>query len=406
MGKLKDFFQKNKRKKEETIIRDYENEVKSIEIDKVESLEEKVVEEVKTEKKSKNKSTADLMDECRQIIETTHTLDELKGEYQAVTAYLSDIQKIEQIPKEERETINEIARKILTLTKDQERYKKGTRKITDVQYKHMEKYEDEIPKQLRLMQSNESYRDIITKDMKYLEREKEDLFGEKEDILQKQSYLKGIAIAVCTLVILLFLLFVGVNKLYQVDLALPFLLTIILAFVGAAYIFINARKNRKDMKIVELKLNKAIGLLNKVKIKYINNTNALDYAYEKYRVESYEQFKSLWEEYIKAKNDEEKLEQSTTQLDINKKELIKRLRSYNLSDAKIWVFQTTALLDSKEMVEVRHALNVRRQKLRENIDYNNELRDKSLKEVGEFINKSPESKEEIAKLLRSYGIDI
>jgi hypothetical protein len=47
------------------------------------------------------------------------------------------------------------------------------------------------------------------------------------------------------------------------------------------------------------------------------------------------------------------------------------LKKYAIFDAEVWTYQPEALLDSKEMVEVRHRLNVRRQKLRDQMDYNN-----------------------------------
>lgn len=398
MGRIKNFLKAQNKKKE--------NKKKLVDIEDNIASESILNKEVQIPESPQNKAINAVMEECRQIIEITHTLEELKGEYQGVTSYLSDIQKIESMPTPERESVNELARRIITLTQDKVKYQKGIRKINDIQYKMIAKYEDILPVQLKEMKRQESYQEIIKTDMKYLESEKEDLFYDQEDIIQKQGYLKGIAITTCILIVLLFLLFVGVNKALMVDMTIPFLLTIIMALSSAVYIFMNAVKNRRDMKTVDLKLNRAIHLLNKVKIKYVNNTSALEYSYQKFSTQSYEQLKELWEEYLKAKNDEERLEQSANQLDRCNRELIKILRNFNLADAKIWIYQISAFLDSKEMVEVRHRLNVRRQKLRENIDFNNGLRDKSIKEVASFVEKRPDNKDEVLKLLKGYGIDI
>ena len=64
------------------------------------------------------------------------------------------------------------------------------------------------------------------------------------------------------------------------------------------------------------------------------------------------------------------------------------------------------LIDNKEMVEVRHRLNGRRQKLRERIDYNNNLKERSLAEINKMLTQRPESKEEVIVLLRKFGIDL
>lgn len=50
--------------------------------------------------------------------------------------------------------------------------------------------------------------------------------------------------------------------------------------------------------------------------------------------------------------------------------LIKALDGLNLYDSAVWTSQVEALIDNREMTEVRHALNIRRQKLRESIDFN------------------------------------
>lgn len=398
MGRIKNFFLNHKKNEK--------NKLEQIESKDYIDIEVFSSEESDTYITTQSNTEHTIMGDCQQIIETTRTLEELKSEYQAVTAYLTDIQKIERMPEEDRDKVNDIARRILILNKDKAKYQKGIRKINDIQYKQMAKYEEVLPVQLRDMKNQEQYREMIQKDMKYLEREKEDLLLDQEEGHERHEYFKRIAITTCILVVILFLLFIVVNSALKVDMILPFLLTVIMALLATLYIFMSVVKNRKNVKLIELKLNRCILLLNKVKIKYINNTNTLDYSYQKFMVESYEQLKFLWEEYLKAKLDEERYEVSTNQLDLSHRDLIKNLRNVNLSDTKIWIYQANALIDDREMVEVRHRLNVRRQKLRENIDYNNGLRDKSIKDVGAFIEKKPENRSEVVQFLQDYGIEI
>jgi hypothetical protein len=353
-------------------------------------------------------STADrgnfIIDNCEQILETTKQLDELKVEYQAVTSYLTDIQKLEQIPSEDREYIGDLARKIITFTREKAKFQNSNKKISDSQFKNIARYEEELPGELRRMKSNEAYHNTIKTDMKYLEGEKGALYYQKEEILNKHTYLKGIAITTSVLVIFLFGLFILIQNNTKADMQIPFMMTIVMAMVSVVYIFLNSGTNKKEMKVTELKLNKAIGLLNKVKIKYINNTNALDYTYQKYMVNSYAELQFLWDQYLKAREEEKVYNKNTEQLEFYKKELVKELRDYDLKDPDIWVHQVAAIIDSKEMVEVRHRLNNRRQKLRDQIDYNNGLKDKSIEAVRNFINRRPENREEVTEQLRRYGI--
>jgi hypothetical protein len=179
-----------------------------------------------------------------------------------------------------------------------------------------------------------------------------------------------------------------------------------MALGSILYIFVNARTNKRDLILVERKLNRAISLLNKVKIKYINNTKELDYTYQKYMVNSYAELNYLWEQYLKAKEEEKHYQKNSDELEFYNKELIKILRVNSISDPDIWIYQAAAIVDSKEMVEVRHRLNVRRQKLRERIDYNNSLRQNCIDAMNNYINKSAENKKEVSDLIRKFGIDL
>ena len=50
-------------------------------------------------------------------------------------------------------------------------------------------------------------------------------------------------------------------------------------------------------------------------------------------------------------------------------QLRRTLTPYELYDTRIWESQVHALVDPKEMVEIRHELLVRRQKIRERIEF-------------------------------------
>ena len=53
------------------------------------------------------------------------------------------------------------------------------------------------------------------------------------------------------------------------------------------------------------------------------------------------------------------------------------LKNLNLYDPYIWQNEIRSLADKREMVEVRHRLNVRRQKLREQLEHNQKIIDET-----------------------------
>ena len=83
-------------------------------------------------------------------------------------------------------------------------------------------------------------------------------------------------------------------------------------------------------------------------------------------------------------------------------ELYKALEPLQLYDSSIWEKQYSALSNDKEMEEIRKRLEVRRKKLKEQIDYNIERIEKARNSVVEFIKKHPDKSKEIMEIVDSY----
>ena len=93
-------------------------------------------------------------------------------------------------------------------------------------------------------------------------------------------------------------------------------------------------------------------------------------------------------------------------MNYHSEKLIRLLRGFYIRDAEVWIHQTIALLEPKEMVEIRHRLNVRRQKLRERMEYNMQVKGNSIENVREVLKKNPEAKEEVIETLKKYQINL
>jgi len=345
-----------------------------------------------------------IKENCELANESNRQIEEAKIEYAAVTSYLTDMQRIDMIPLEQRETIDDAARKIINLSKERSKFQEKNSGITDRHYRLFERYEMQIPKELPLIKDSENYQTLIQNDMEHLKNEKQALSEEQDDIINRQTFLKGIAITTSVVIVLLFVTFAILTNYYKSNLTVPFLLTVLMGMGSALYIFMEARKNFHDIKVVQVKLNREIMLMNKVKIKSVNNRNYLEYTYSKYMVDNYEQFKTLWEEYIKVKDESRRYQSNTELLEFYNSELIDTLKKFGLSDSEIWIYQPTAILDNKEMVEVRHRLNVRRQKLRERIDLNTRQNEEALGAIQSTIKAYPECEEEAARLMKKYKV--
>lgn len=368
-----------------------------------EQMKNESVEKV-SKPKTKEEYSQYIADSCEQIIEASEQMEDARLEYQVVTDYLMDIQKIEEAPENIKMDMMETARNMLTLMRERSQYQKNDLRATDPKFYGIRRYEEDMLEELKKMRKEEDYQRLVKNDLNQLENEKKSLLFQREDIVEGQKFLKKISIALSILVVSLFLLFLVISATLQSNMIIPYLMTIIMAGGSAAYIFYESGKNKYQVALIEKKLNKAIGLLNKVKIKYVNNTSVLEYAYSKLNVKNSMELQYLWEQYQKIKEEERRYYTNTERLNYYREELLDTLQKLQIKDIEIWISQAEALIDSKEMVEIRHTLNVRRQKLRERIEYNTKLRDNGFEEIQNALKKKPEIKDVVVDMLEQYRI--
>jgi len=321
---------------------------------------------------------------CDLINEAKRQRFEAKKEYEVVTSYLADIQKIDLLPERSKKSIDDMARKLLALNQERMKMQKIQPKITMSQRLALEPYEDTILEEIRKMEEQENYLQVINSDIRYLESEKASLDFELQDVMERdETGKKMLTIAGVFIIVFLIFLFV-LQEAAQKDVQLPFIFTIAFGIIVIAYFYFSNRKNQYDLKVAELKMNRAILLLNKVKIKYVNCTNLLDYLYEKFHVHNAQELHYHWQEYMRIVEEERRFKKTAESIDFYTEEIIRELKNNGISDAAVWGYQIEALVDPKEMVEVRHRLNVRRQKLRQRIDYNNNQEDMARKSLRTF----------------------
>lgn len=342
---------------------------------------------------------------CEQIEELKKQIAVSEKEYEAVTSYLTDMQKIDRMEPGERQTVNDAARNILNLTRERVKYQNSGDRIPLQQYRAMERCEKEIPNELKNIYEQEQRREMVNSDLRQLDGERAVIDYEREAAEDKKVFLKHLALGGGLLVVFLFVTLLMMNLITGTDMLLPMLLVLALGAVLVAYIAAAARGCERILRASDYRLNRVIQLTNKVKIKLVNCTNALEYSYEKYAVESYRELAALWERYVRTKDEERRYRKSTELLEHYNRELYAALAAKEVKDAEIWLYQAEALLDEKEMVEVRHHLNMRRQKLRERLEFNREQLAMCEEELSRLAKDSGAFGGVVQKIAREHGIN-
>ncbi len=330
---------------------------------------------------------------------------EAEQEYEAVLSYLTDIQKLDELSPEQRKEAEELAGSIIRLNEErihfQEKEHEG---ISPARFLQMERYEHEVEASLKTLKEQEQYREMINRDVRNLEGEKGVIAYEREEAQKQLQFFKKLSIALVLIVCAIFIGLMYLMQRFEVTLMIPVLVTGTLALALAAYIITAVRKLRHIVAVAEAKNNKAIQLLNKVKIKLVACVGAIDYVYEKYGVNSSRELEYIWEQYYKAKVKRAEYRKNTELLERYNAALVECLQRLGLKDAEVWVYQPEAIVDAREMVEVRHHVNERRRKVKERVENAGKGFELAQKELKEFTLAYPQFAVEMQIVLDKRGI--
>lgn len=337
------------------------------------------------------------------MADATKELENLTYEYDMVTSYLKDMEEIEALPREESEQLKECAGRVAALQDSKADFMERPRRISDEKYQLMDRIADEVDEAYDKLTEAEKYQNLIKQDLGRLDGEKHAYLYRKNEVMSTIADTRGmavicvVALGLCVLLLLLLQFFL------EMDTRVGYLLTAAAAAVAITVIYVKHLDARRELLRVENGINKIILLQNKVKIRYVNNTNLLDYLQLKYGVGSAKELMELFRNYQTEKAERESLRKAERDLDYNERELLQMLKCYQIKDPAIWLHQTEAILDRKEMVEIRHNLIIRRQSLRRRMDYNREVvAGGSQKEIKELVEKYPQYAKEIMKSVEEY----
>ena len=86
---------------------------------------------------------------CETITEARRQNLEAKKEYEVVTSYLADIQRLDMLPPEGKKEIEELAKKIINLNEEREKMQRVPAKITIAQRMALEPYEETMTEEIR-----------------------------------------------------------------------------------------------------------------------------------------------------------------------------------------------------------------------------------------------------------------
>ncbi len=330
-------------------------------------------------------------------------LENLNFEYDMVTSYLKDMEEIEALPPEEMAQLQDCAKRVALLQDSKADFVGRPRRMSDEKYQQMERLTGQVEEGLEKLGEAENYQNLIKQDLNRLDGEKHAYYYRKNELMGVISDTRGMAVICVVALGLCIALLMMLQFFMDMDTQIGYLLTAAVAAVAVTVIYVKHTDAKRELRRVENGINRIILLQNKVKIRYVNNTNLLDYLYLKYGVKSRQELETLWNDYKLEKDEREKIRRAEIDLDYTQQELLGMLKCYQIKDPAIWLHQTEAILDHKEMVEIRHNLIIRRQSLRRRMDYNKEVvAGTSEKEIKQLVEKYPRYAREVMETVDEY----
>ncbi len=330
-----------------------------------------------------------------QINEAGRELELLSGEYTLVTAYLTDTEEVEALPESEKETLVASANRLRIVEQERKDYLEKKDRMPDSMYYRMRDKEDEMEGGIHKIKETEEFGEVIKQDMQRLSRERHAYAYRRDELMSMLENFRGmlliiiVALFVCVGVLMILQLVFGM------DAGIGYFIAVVSSAVAITVIWLKHMERSKELIRVEKAMNKLIQLQNKVKIKYVNNTNLLNYLYLKYQVKNGKTLEKQYEQYLKEKEERKQYAEAEAKKEYYIKLLNEQLSRYRVRYPERFTARVDALLDRKELVEMRHELIIRRQALRKQIDYNNEIWKNAKDELMDIARDYPEYAQEI-----------
>lgn len=337
-----------------------------------------------------------------QAAEASRELKHLSSEYGRVTTYLMDIEEIEALPEEERNVLNGIARRMQALSQEREQYYGKKNRMKDTDYHRLRQQESEVQEGIEKLRECESYGNLVKQDLQRLERERHAYTYRKAELENMMNNFRGMAVIFLTALAACVVMLMVLQYAFEMNTTVGYVISVSTAAVAITVLWVKYTDAGREKRRVERADNRLIPLQNKVKIRYVNNSNLQEYLCIKYATDSAASLEKIWKKYCQEKEERKQYAEAEAKLDYYRKQLLNRMSNYHVTAPGRWAEQAQALLDEREMVEIRHELILQRQALRKQMEYNTGVTEDARKEIMDLVNLYPAYAAEIMAMVDQY----
>ena len=339
---------------------------------------------------------------CDMMAVASKDVEAQKVEYQQVTERLADLEEIDKLPVTDKSQVRIRANKIIKIEQEDSNYTRPAKKITEAQYRDMERLAPEIPQILAKMKEDEEYQMRVRRDLNLLEGEKGAVAYQRKEERSKARTAKNIAFTSIFAAVMAAALMFVLNQAMHVKVDLGWIILAGAFAVALTAAFVMYQNAQSGIASANRKLSKAISVQNTVKIKYVNITNVLDYNYAKYKVMNSYELAYIWEKYVEEKEAREHDSDISERLEEARSDLYRILKHYHINDPSVWVYQPGVLVYDDEAKDIRKQLIVQRQRLKKGIDFEMYNLETAKKELEGLVREYPKYADDIIGIVGEY----
>ena len=339
---------------------------------------------------------------CDMMAVASKDVEAQKIEYQQVTERLADLEEMDKLPMSDKSQVRIRAKKLISIEQEGNNYTRPAKKITEAQYREMERLAHDIPGILKKMKEDEEYQMKVRRDLNLLEGEKGAVAYQRKEERSKAKSAKNIAFVSLFAAVMAAALMFVMNQAMHVKVEMGFIILAGAFAVALTAAFVMYQNAQLGIANAARKLNKAISLQNTVKIKYVNITNVLDYNYAKYNVMNSYELSYIFEKYQEEKEAREHDSDYTERLEEARSELYQMLKHYHINDPSVWVYQPGVLVYDEEAKDIRKQLIVQRQRLKKGIDFEMYNLETAKKELESLVREYPKYANDIIAVVGEY----
>lgn len=337
-----------------------------------------------------------------QMAEAGRQMELLNGEYAVVTAYLADTEEIEALPETEKETLSITANRLKALEAERQKYLSRENRMPDSIFYRLKEREDELESSIQKMKDAENYGSLVKQDLQKLSREKHAYTYRREELYGMLANYKGMAIIFMASLVMCILILLMLQFSLKIDAMIGYFAAVVITAIAMTVICVKYTDARREVHRVERAENRLVQLQNKIKIKYVNNTKLLNYLYLKYQVQNVATLQKRYTMFLEEKEERSQYAEAEAKKEYYTKQLTEQLGHYRVRYPQRFAARVDALLDRKELVEMRHELILRRQALRKQIEYNDDIVKQAREEIMDLARIFPQYAEEIAEKVNKY----